>query len=166
MSLKTLFVIKKAGQGRGSGRLRWLIPLLSALFWISGAMADGASAHHGSRWERGPDWHHGQRIRFNQRHAQRVWQRNHRWRHRGNGFWWGARDWRYRHRQWTAGVGGLITGIAIGQHLGHDRYCTHDRPDDRRRERIDQHRVTGCYRVERLPGGLERRVPIPLANCR
>lgn len=152
-------------------RRRWFFILLPVVFWASGVTADGGSAHHGGRWSQGPGWYQSPGPRFHQSHREHSWRwgnRGHRWINRGNGVWWGARDWRFhnRHQQWAASVGGLVTGITIGQHLSHDRDCDHHRRDYRRRERIDRHRVTGCYRIEQLPNGRERRVAIPLANCR
>jgi hypothetical protein len=61
--------------------------------------------------------------------------------------------------------GSFITGALIGSTLTHSalhergdhRYCDHDRGR--------YHVGTRCYRVQLLPGGMERRVPLPNTAC-
>jgi hypothetical protein len=142
--------------------------LLPILFWASSVTADPGSAHAGRGWDRGPDVHHWQR--FDRDRGRFSPNRNDRWRARGNRWWWDSRN-RHglSHRQgWSHGVGGLITGIVIGQQLSQSR--DHHFSDRRSWQRRDgwpaQPRVTQCYRVERLRNGRERRVALPLSRCR
>lgn len=118
-----------------------------------------ARGRHWERYRRGHggrrDWH-GRWWRYPPVHG---WQQ--RWHPR-----WGygphGRDWRWD-RRW--GNGSFITGALIGSTLtrsalherGDHRYCDHDRRRSREAAR--------CYRVERLPGGRERRVPLPDRAC-
>jgi hypothetical protein len=119
--------------------------------------------HREDRYRRGRghrrDWHGGW-WRYPQPHGWRPG-----WPYR-----WDSR----RHRRWAHGPladwrrrdnGSFITGALIGSTLTHSalhergdhRYCDHDRG------RYDG--GTRCYRVQLLPGGMERRVPLPNTAC-
>jgi hypothetical protein len=122
-----------------------------------------------------------------QRDRRRDWHRNGWRRHDGRrGFWYvPPRGWRggwyyvppRRHLGYRKGyrdywdprgsafISGAITGSLLTGSL------LHDRGDQRHRD----HRVLGsygdslvgrCYRIERLPGGGERRVELPASACR
>lgn len=122
-----------------------------------------AQAHHRGGWH---DYHryHG----FDQRWDRGRWHHRRAWR---SGY--RAGRWHRRHDRWDLGVGGLATGIVIGSQLNHNRYC----PPDRRRDRRHRHQrndwrgdggreITACYRMEVLPDGRERRVELPISDCR
>ena len=65
----------------------------------------------------------------------------------------------YRHRpDYGAIIGGALIGSAITHSL-HEAY-------DSGRNHGVSGSVTGCYRIERLGGGRERRVELPLSWCR
>ncbi len=136
---------------------------------VLGAMllnASNAEAHSRGGW-RDAHRYHGfdhrwDRGRWAHRQHRRAWRSGYR-----------AGRWRHGRDRWALGVGGLATGIVIGSHLNHDRHCRHDRfdvrdhrvyRDDWRRE--DRRRVTGCYRIEVSPDGRERRVELPVSDCR
>lgn len=65
----------------------------------------------------------------------------------------------YRHRpDYGAIIGGALIGSAITHSL-HESY-------DNTRSYNTGGSITGCYRIERLSGGRERRVELPLSWCR
>lgn len=174
--------MKKAGMGNG---------LLAALV-LAAPLAAGSDDHRrdfarDNRWEDRGRWEQ----RYDARHARhgdargRHWERyrrGHGGRRNWHGRWWHyprvhgwqqrgyprwgygphGHDWRWD-RRW--GNGSFFTGALIGSTLtrgalherGDHRYCDHDR-----RPIGDSAR---CYRVERLPDGRERRVPLPDRAC-
>lgn len=73
------------------------------------------------------------------------------------------RNWRNdRYWGWPLGpVGGAVIGSAITYSLVHDhndhRDCDHAVGE--------RHEITGCYRIEQLPDGRERRVELPRSAC-
>lgn len=103
--------------------------------------------------------HSSRRHYSSHRYGNRKWHNPHRrdWRHRrGNS----VRIYHhYRHRpDFTGFIGGALLGSAITHSLHGSR--DYDHSYDRRGQ------ITGCYRIERLGDGRERRVELPLSWCR
>ena len=131
--------------------------LVAAL--VLGAPSDALADrdHRNQRWDRYDNWNHWDRR--HQRLFQRQWRHNNRyWR---NGRWIGAPRYYYG-GAWGVPrgyVGGALLGSALTYGaINNGRYC-----DDDFRYRGD---VRGCYRIERLPNGRERRVELPPSACR
>jgi len=68
---------------------------------------------------------------------------------------------------------GLHIGVPLGAFIIGDDRRGLQRPRplirdawNRRHHRDAQPRISACYRIERLPGGRERRIELPLAACR
>lgn len=104
-------------------------------------------------------WRQSGRHYSSHKYSGRKWrsERRHGWRHnRGDR----VRIYHnYRHRpDYTGIIGGVLIGSAITHSL-HDAY------NDRQSYRAPG-RVSGCYRIEHLGGGRERRVELPLSWCR
>ena len=119
---------------------------------------------HWDRWERRQ--HRIQRRQF-RRYNNRVWRHNRAWRNR----WFYGPRFRYDyyphgHIGWRSG---FATGALLGSSVnvtqfhndGDHRYCDHE-PADRNR---GSGQISGCYRIERLPDGSERRIELPLSDC-
>ena len=135
------------------------------------AEADNRKHWRSGHWDRGYD-RHWDRARWAHRQGRRSWRSG--YRAGRQDFYWGPRHhwrrgaWGYGRDRWAYGAGGLATGIIIGSQIGNDRYCPDERVDRRWDRRHSQSRdeVTGCYRIEVLPDGTERRVELPLSDCR
>ena len=145
----------------------------------------------GNNYFPGRAW--GPRRQWNQRHwNQRHWN-NRNWnRWHGNPRYWNQRYWNQRHwnqRYWNSphwnrwggwnygpnrfnrGVWGpgwnsYWNGVAVGSALSFGLNA--NEPDARRQHRVPEERrvVRACYRIERLPGGRERRIELPPSSCR
>ena len=125
-----------------------------------------AEAHHLGGW-RDAHRYHGydyrwDRGRWAHRHQRRAWRAGYR-----------AGRWYHSHDRWALGVGGFATGIVIGSHLNHDHHRRFDHVDARRDRHAggdwreeDQRRISGCYRIDVLPDGRERRIELPVSECR
>jgi hypothetical protein len=170
-------------------RTGWISGLLAALVLAApltaGARDDDRRDDRGERWGQRVDAQHVRHGHFRD-HRDDRYRRGRGFRSDWHGGWWrypqphGWRPgWPYRwdsrrHGRWAHGPladwrrrdnGSFITGALIGSTLTHSalhergdhRYCDHDRG------RYDG--GTRCYRVQLLPGGMERRVPLPNTAC-
>lgn len=161
-------------------RTRSLTRLLAALA-LTAPLAAVADDRRDRDYGERRDARDRQEQRFDARYVRRGDVRAQHWRGRGwhgqwrNGRWRypQARGWRHgRRTYWDYGPrwqrrwdrSSFITGALIGSTL--TRSALHDRGDHRYCEHRSAHGGTvSCYRVERLPGGRERRVPLPNAAC-
>lgn len=91
---------------------------------------------------------------YDRHHSRRHW----------NGRWYYGpaphHFWHNGHWYWGPGfIGGVVLGTIIGNSFDDNqpRYNEYSPPP--------QNRVTGCYRIERLPNGTERRVNLPIGEC-
>ena len=71
----------------------------------------------------------------------------------------------YRGTGSSAFISGAITGSLLTGSLLHDR-GDHRRCDHGLDGSYGDARIGRCYRIERLPGGGERRVELPSSACR
>ena len=146
--------------------------LIGAATVALAAIPQLSSADDRGHWDRGHSGRTGHGYHYRD---DRYRYRFHRGRHyrdywRGGHFY--GPHWRYRHGgrdHYRAGafLGGALLGSAITYSLAHEhdhRHCT-DRSHDHYRDG-SRTRIAGCYRIERLPDGRERRVELPLSACR
>lgn len=110
---------------------------------------------------------------------------NHRWDRRdrrayNRGYWRGGRYYapRYYYNGWgpspyrgwgQAYLGGALLGSALTYSVVHNHSDCNDHSHN---HSLDSYRdgpryeITGCYRIEQLPDGRERRIELPLSECR
>lgn len=77
-----------------------------------------------------------------------------------------VRVYRHGHYYWDWGpayLGSALVGTAIGYSLAQGQ---DDCRDCDRYESGSRYEIEGCYRIEMLPDGRERRVELPLSDCR
>jgi len=143
-------------------------------------MAPGlASADRDDRWDNDDRW--DRKDRWEQRVGGDRWRRDH-WRDRrhGSGYralprqrWGGGwytvprHPWypQYRHgwHRGTSLLGGAIIGSAITGSLFDRIDC---RDCVRHRDPLPTREIVGCYRIERMRDGYERRIELPASACR
>ncbi|MEM1144385.1 MAG: hypothetical protein AAGI88_17530 [Pseudomonadota bacterium] len=152
--------------------MRKHVILASSLAILIAALPLSASAdrgHRGHGWDGRGDWDRWERRhhRFHRRLNKRQWRRHHRraWNNRWRNRWYYHPRYRYDYYPfgWRSG---FATGAIIGSSIHRDRF--YDDRDRRDRDRITQDRgeISGCFKVERLPDGSERRIELPLSDCR
>lgn len=144
------------------------IGLIGALAASAAPAALADKGYQNKHWDR-----YDNRQRYNNRNNHRSnyrYNRNYRSFY-GNQYWRGGRYYappRYNYNRYNGYWGvpsAFIGGALIGSSLNYSRY--HDRDDHRYCDHSTQNRQesSGCYRVERLPDGRERRVELPRSAC-
>ncbi len=102
-------------------------------------------------------------------HAYRHHKRSHRLNHRYRHYDHHRRHYGYND-YYPAFFGAALVGSVIGHQLFHThagRACYTDHGDNAGYSSGSQYNeVAGCHRIERLPNGRERRVEVPLSECR
>ncbi|TCO76711.1 hypothetical protein [Chromatocurvus halotolerans] len=118
----------------------------------------GYRGDHRAEYRGDKGWQHPRKRYSTHGYRHQKWRNEHRrhWRHhRGRGV---RINHGYRYRpDYTGIIGGALIGSAITHSL-HDTF-------DGGRARGRAGTVSGCYRLERLGGGRERRVDLPLSWC-
>ncbi|GEM_PF-5302451 len=135
-------------------------------------LAMASTAVHADWDHRFHGWHNGSAIAWEDQ--RRAWRRLQRQDRR-----WRERQWRHNLRQdrwlydpfldpfgrrqnWQQNR--LGTGV-LGSALTYQLIRSLDDRCDCDDHRNLEHRATNCFRLERLPGGRERRVPLPASAC-
>lgn len=142
--------------------------LVSGLAAVMAVLPLTASADHRHRnhgWDHRGNWDRWDRRHYNfQRRQFRRFQ-NRAWRNR----WYRGPRLRYDYYPlgWRSGFAtGAVLGSTINVTRFHDygdhRYCEHTTS---RRRSFEGDEISGCFRVERLPDGSERRVELPRSEC-
>jgi hypothetical protein len=72
----------------------------------------------------------------------------------------------YRHDRRDRDIGHLLGGALIGSAITHSFHEAYRDRGEWSGYREPPRAITGCYRIERLAGGRERRVELPLSYCR
>ena len=142
------------------------------------------AVHHKAHHDKGRHYSyrkHHKRQHMKHRTAHQRWKHHHR-HYRGHDYYRPYRPWRHhRHHRWhyrpydyyPSLFGAGVVGAVIGHHLYHTHdgnVCYEDHGDDRGRH--GKHRdagyseVVGCHRIEELPNGNQRRVEVPISECR